>query len=57
MRNLLLLTIVLTVLSMPLFGQQDPQYTMYMFNRLAVNPAYAGALEATQFTLLGRAQN
>ena len=56
MRNLLLLTIVLTVLGMPVFGQQDPQYTMYNFNRLAINPATAGALEATNFTLLGRAQ-
>ena len=56
MRNLLLLSLVLSALGMPAFGQQDPQYTMYMFNRLAVNPATAGALEATNVTLLGRAQ-
>lgn len=37
-------------------AQQDPQYTMYMFNRFAINPAYAGALQATNITGLGRAQ-
>lgn len=26
-----------------LFGQQDPQYNMYQFNPLIINPAYAGA--------------
>lgn len=51
----------LTILAIPLllsvaFGQQDPQYTMYMFNRQALNPAYTGALEATNITLLGRSQ-
>lgn len=56
MRNLLLLSLVLTALVVPVYGQQDPQYTMYMFNRLAVNPATAGALEATNVTLLARAQ-
>ena len=26
-----------------LFGQQDPQFTQYMYNTLSVNPAYAGS--------------
>lgn len=56
MRNLLLLLVVLGVSGYSAVAQQDAQYTMYMFNRLALNPAYAGALEATNFTLLGRAQ-
>lgn len=27
-------------------GQQDPQYSQYMFNQLVINPAYAGSKEA-----------
>ena len=37
-------------------AQQDPQYTQYMFNSLALNPAYAGSGEVTSFTFLGRKQ-
>lgn len=50
------------LLSIPLLftaavkAQQDAQYTMYMFNRQAINPAYAGAEGATNITMLGRAQ-
>ena len=55
MRNLLLIILCLPMV-INAYGQQDPQYTMYMFNRQALNPAYAGALEATNITLLGRAQ-
>ncbi len=29
-----------------LIGQQDPQYSQYMFNQLVINPAYAGSKEA-----------
>jgi type IX secretion system PorP/SprF family membrane protein len=32
------------------YGQQDPQYTMYMFNQLAVNPAYAGSRDCLSAT-------
>lgn len=28
-----------------LFAQQDPQYSLYQFNQMAINPAYAGARE------------
>lgn len=38
------------------FAQQDPQLTMYGFHRFPINPAYAGALEATNVTVHGRAQ-
>ncbi len=37
-------------------AQQDAQYSMYMFNPLAVNPAYAGSREALSVTVLGRNQ-
>ena len=39
-----------------LVAQQDPQYSMYMFNPLSVNPAYAGSRDALSVTLLGRKQ-
>ena len=26
-----------------IFGQQDPQYTQYMYNMNVLNPAYAGS--------------
>ncbi len=37
-------------------AQQDAQYTMYMFNPLSVNPAYAGSRDALSVTMLGRKQ-
>src|ERR1035437_8454333 len=38
------------------FAQQDAQFSMNMFNRLAVNPAYAGMNKALCGTLLYRQQ-
>lgn len=38
------------------FAQQGPQYTQFMFNNLAINPAYAGADEQTSVTLVVRDQ-
>ncbi|MFI5163749.1 MAG: type IX secretion system membrane protein PorP/SprF [Bacteroidia bacterium] len=38
------------------FAQQDAQYSMYMFNQLALNPAYAGCRDALSTTLLYRDQ-
>jgi type IX secretion system PorP/SprF family membrane protein len=40
----------------PLSGQQDAMYTHYMYNTLAVNPAYAGSRDALTATLLHRSQ-
>lgn len=37
-------------------GQQDPQYTQYMYNTQIVNPAYAGSREVLSFGVLGRMQ-
>lgn len=39
-----------------LFAQQDPQYSMYMFDKMAINPAAAGSKDATQATLISRDQ-
>jgi len=38
------------------YGQQEAQYTQYMFNRLAINPAYAGSHESLSITSLYRNQ-
>jgi type IX secretion system PorP/SprF family membrane protein len=38
------------------YGQQDPQYTQYMYNMNVVNPAYAGSKENLSFGLLYRKQ-
>lgn len=37
-------------------GQQEAIYSQYMFNKLAINPAYAGSREASSATALFRAQ-
>jgi len=37
-------------------AQQDPRYSMYMFNAMSFNPAYAGSLDEVAATLLYRKQ-
>lgn len=53
-RYLVLLVSVLSLTQM--FGQQDPQYTQYMYNMNIMNPAYAGSKEHLSFGLLHRQQ-
>jgi len=38
------------------FGQQDPQYTQYMYNQNVLNPAYAGSRGVFSLNMLGRTQ-
>ncbi|MEO6883548.1 MAG: type IX secretion system membrane protein PorP/SprF [Bacteroidia bacterium] len=38
------------------FAQQDPQYSEYMFDQLAINPAYAGSCDVLSASLLARNQ-
>ncbi|MGB5242753.1 MAG: type IX secretion system membrane protein PorP/SprF [Lutimonas sp.] len=38
------------------FGQQDPQYTQYMYNMNVINPAYAGSRGTLSLGMLGRKQ-
>ena len=40
----------------PLLAQQQAMYTHYMYNTLAVNPAYAGSRDALTVTALSRSQ-
>ena len=37
-------------------GQQQAMFTQYMFNGLAINPAYAGSHQTLEFTALAREQ-
>jgi type IX secretion system PorP/SprF family membrane protein len=50
--------LALTLVFIPIIvrAQQDPMYTQYMFNTLAVNPGYAGSRGALNITGLNRAQ-
>lgn len=55
MKKLLIILVSLaTVLNA--VGQQDPMYTHYAFNTLAVNPAYAGSRDIMTVTGLHRSQ-
>lgn len=47
----------LALISMaPAVAQQDSQFSQYMYNTIAVNPAYAGSRGATSIFLLHRSQ-
>ena len=54
MRRILFLSILL--ISLKASAQQDILLSQYMFNHLAINPAYAGSKEYMQATLLYRNQ-
>ena len=55
--NKLYLAISLGLLTLTgMYGQQDPQYTQYMYNMNIINPAYAGSKENLSFGLLYRKQ-
>ena len=49
-------TIILCAIAFWGHGQQDPQYTQYMYNMAMVNPAYVGATENITLGLLYRNQ-
>jgi type IX secretion system PorP/SprF family membrane protein len=54
MKKLLIILILLIAINVQ--GQQDPQYTQYMYNMNVINPAYAGSKENLSFGLLYRTQ-
>lgn len=51
-----LTTIILLVFSYAVSAQQEYMFTQYMFNGLAINPAYAGSHEALSVTAMHRDQ-
>src|ERR1041384_7705316 len=52
-----LLTIILLAAAITSFGQQQATYAQYMFNGLAINPAYAGSHDVLSVNFLGRFQS
>ena len=55
MKKIYLFTILLA-LTLPMYGQQYVQYTQFMFNKIALNPAYAGSKGGPTFSGLYRTQ-
>jgi len=57
MHKMQLLTLMMFILtSFYGIGQQDSQYTQYMYNTQVINPAYAGSRETLSIGMLGRTQ-
>ena len=52
----LFLILITAASSAGLFAQQNPQYSQYMFNGLAINPAYAGSKDYLSAAALYRKQ-
>ena len=50
------LLLLLIGVSKQINAQQDPQYTMHMYNTQVVNPAYIGSIETVNFGFLTRSQ-
>jgi type IX secretion system PorP/SprF family membrane protein len=50
------IVLILLLVSVRVFAQQDPQFTQYMFNQLYFNPAHAGIEGITRFSALHRTQ-
>lgn len=48
--------ILVKLISLSIFAQQDPMYSQYMFNTLSLNPAYAGTSGKISAVLLTRHQ-
>jgi type IX secretion system PorP/SprF family membrane protein len=51
-----LVLVLFFIFAAPLHAQQDPMFTQYMFNSLAINPAYAGSRGMLSLMLLTRQQ-
>ena len=57
MKNIKLLILGIFILAISsIHGQQDPQYTQYMYNMNVLNPAYAGSQGTLSIGVLGRTQ-
>ncbi|MCF8716450.1 type IX secretion system membrane protein PorP/SprF [Joostella atrarenae] len=52
----LILLLLVIVTGSDLYGQQNSQYTQYMYNTQSINPAYAGSREVLSFNGIYRSQ-
>lgn len=55
-KQVFFVTITLLGLAAKGYGQQDPQFTQYMFNTIYYNPAFSGVEGVTKITALHRSQ-
>ncbi len=56
MKKIIAFFFLLFIFDLASYGQQDPQYTNFMYYKLGVNPGYAGAEKAISGLLLNRYQ-
>ena len=56
MKKLKLILLFLLAVPPKLVAQEDPLFTQYLVNPLSINPAYAGANDMLQATMLSRIQ-
>lgn len=56
MKKVLLTSILILLTGLFVQAQQDARYTQYMFNKLAINPAYAGSTNGISATAIYRTQ-
>ncbi|WP_396638432.1 type IX secretion system membrane protein PorP/SprF [Maribacter sp. R77961] len=56
MKSKIIIGLIVTLISIYSNGQQDAQYTQYMYNTLAINPAYAGSRGVLSLAGLYRSQ-
>jgi type IX secretion system PorP/SprF family membrane protein len=54
--NITLVSSLLVLATQASYGQQDPNFTQYMYNTLSINPAYAGSRDAFSAVALHRSQ-
>jgi type IX secretion system PorP/SprF family membrane protein len=54
--NLIFVIGLIVLIRTQVYAQQQPQFTQYMFNKLVINPAYAGVEEALSITAIERRQ-
>lgn len=52
----IIILVLISVVTIPSMAQQLPQFTQYMYNTIAVNPAYAGSRETLTVIGLHRSQ-
>ena len=57
MRRIIFTLIILVFVGADVWSQQEATYAQYMFNGLAINPAYAGQHKALSASVLSRFQN
>lgn len=56
MKKYITAVLLMTAAATASYAQQEAMYSQYMFNTLAINPAYAGSRNLTSATLLYRSQ-